>query len=275
MARYQELPDRSGSNAVCVCAVVPDLTMCQNNAISFECTINAGAIGKSRLDVYGNCQCTWTVPSGVTRIFVEMWGAGSGGAGQANCCCCNLGIPGNGGAYAAATICTAPGCSYNICAGAGGSHGCGPCTAYVTCGYSSYMTGYNLSNFCAGPGQGVCNPCNACDADCRGMNRCNETSYACGTGSTYANNMVLACGEGSHIFGSPAGCRGDSISGSAPMGGGAGVWTTYNHCCPHYSYTASGGQFPGGGGAGAHMTCCCGVCTCGGCGASGLVRVWF
>lgn len=277
MARYQELPDRTGGNAVCACAVVPDLTMCQNNAIYFECTVNPGAIGKSRVEVFGTSggSCSWTVPAGVTRIFIEMWGAGSGGSGNGNCCCCHMGIPGGGGGYVAATISTASGCVYSICAGSGGSHGCGACSSTVTCGSCSYVTGYNLSGFAAGGAQGTCNPCNEGSMFCCGINYCNDSSRGCIGSSTYVNNVIMACGEGGHVFGKPSGCRADGISGSAPFGGGAGVWTTYNHCCPYSPSTAPGGQFPGGGGGGAHQSCCCGYCTCGGCGASGLVRIWF
>lgn len=275
MARYQDLPDRTGSNAVCACAVVPDLTMCQNNAINFQCTVLLGSIGKSRINVMGSCCCQFTVPNGVTSIFIEMWGAGASGSGNGNCCCCHGGIPGSAGAYASATILTSGGCVYNLCAGSSGAAGCGPCSAQDSCGRPSYATGYNLSNFCAGGGQGACNPCNAAEFFCQGLNWCNDTSIGAGTGSTFANNMILACGEGSHVFGRAQGCRFDSISGSAPMGGGAGMWTTYDSCCAYAPYTTQGGQFPGGGGAGAHMSCCCGICTCGGCGGAGLVRVWF
>lgn len=275
MARYQELPNREGGNAVCACAVVPDLTMCQNYAMNFDCVINVGAIGKSRLEVAGSCCCQWTVPNGVTSIFVEMWGAGASGTGQGNCCCCSIGIPGSAGAYAAATIVTAGGCVYNICAGSSGAAGCGACSAGDTCGRPSYITGYNISGFCAGGGQGPCNPCNQGDGWCYGMNWCNNTGIGAIGSTTYVNNVILACGEGGHMLGQPSGCRADAISGSAPFGGGAGVWTTYNHCCPYTPYTSSGGQFPGGGGGAGHMTCCCGTCTCGGCGGAGLVRIWF
>lgn len=274
MARYQELPNREGGNAVCACAVVPDLTMCQNNAMNFDCIIGAGAIGKSRIDVYCT-SCSFTVPAGVTSIFIEMWGAGAGGSGNGNCCCCSAGIPGGAGAYTAATIPTAGGCVYTICAGTGGNMGCGQCTSGGN-GNSSYVTGFNISTFCAGGGRGPCNPCNAGAAFCCGSNWCNDTSVSNISGTTILNNAIQTCGEGGHVFGKASGCRHEAISGSAPFGGGAGVWTSYNHCCPCSNNSpAPGGQFPGGGGGGAYAACCCGACNCSGCGAAGLVRIWY
>jgi len=273
MARYQDLPSRTDTiNGV----VIPDITMCQLAGTVFECSI-ATSSSKNRLEVFGQsgASCSWTVPAGVTSIVIEMWGGGAGGTGNGNCCCCNMGIPGGAGAYIAATIPTAGGCVYTVCAGAGGSHGCGACGSSVTCGQQSYVTGFNLSNFCAHGGTGPCNPCNQGDGWCCGSNYCNHCSVAVIGSSTFAGNVIQACGEGSHVFGKPSGCRNDSISGSAPMGGGAGVWTTYQHCCRYEPYVAQGGQFPGGGGGGANQSCCCGICTCGGCGAGGLVRIWF
>jgi hypothetical protein len=35
------------------------------------------------------------------------------------------------------------------------------------------------------------------------------------------------------------------------------------------------GMFPGGGGTGGAVSCCCNVCSCGGDGAPGLVRIWM
>jgi len=272
MARYQDLPSKEGSNAVCACAVVPDLTLCQSNALIFQCSISTSS-SKNRLDVMGGTSCNWTVPSGVTTVVIEMWGSGGGGAGNGNCCCCSNGLGGGGGGYISATIPVTAGQVYSICSGTGGNMGCGGSTGAGT-GNPSYVTGGSLSGFCAGGGQGNCNNCNE-TVSCYAWNGCNPSSCGLIGSSTTVGNVVYACGEGGHRFGRSEGCRANAISGSAPMGGGAGSWTTYNHCCPYNPYTAGGGQFPGGGGMGAHMNCCCGPCMCGGCGAAGLVRIWY
>ena len=94
----------------------------------------------------GKC-CLWTVPSGVTRVVFEMWSGGGGGAGHTCCNCCSFSIGGSGGNYAVKSITTAPGCQYTICAG-----GSWPCHWSHTCvaanGCTSWIQGYNLSNFC-------------------------------------------------------------------------------------------------------------------------------
>lgn len=93
----------------------------------------------------GSC-CLWTVPANTRYIRFEMWGGGGGGAGA---CCCQQGCGGSGGSYAVRTLTGAQvvaGCQYTICAA-------GSTTATAQCcginGNNSFVTGNNLSNFCA------------------------------------------------------------------------------------------------------------------------------
>lgn len=270
MARYQDLPNRTDTIVV----PIDDQSMCYNYSAFTNCL--TGSMTKNQVSVTAvSGACTWTVPAGVTSIYIEVWGAGGGGGGHGNCCCCSAGIGGGAGAYLSATISTAPGCQYILCAGSGGSMGCASCTNGGT-GGTSYVTGYNLSSFCAIGGTGATSGgCNACTAQCCGSNFCNA-AFACITGSTIVGNALMACGEGGHLFGRPQGCRHESRGGSAPFAGGMGAWTSYNSCCPcQFNAGAQGGEFPGGGGAGAFAACCCGSCNCGGCGAGGLVRIWY
>lgn len=60
---------------------------------------------------------TWTAPSGVSRVIVQLWGAGGGGgfAGFIN----NAGA-GGGGAFASAVLTVTPGSTYSIAVGTGG-----------------------------------------------------------------------------------------------------------------------------------------------------------
>lgn len=62
---------------------------------------------------------SYTVPSGVSMIEVEVWGAGGGGGGAAN----NPGGGGGGGATVIATIPVSAGSSCTVTVGAGGSGG--------------------------------------------------------------------------------------------------------------------------------------------------------
>jgi len=110
---------------------------------------------------YGNpdvcspgCCCLWTVPDGVYSLFWEAWGAGGSGHGACSCNRCHHQQGAGGGAYASKWVTTAPGCQYTVCAG-GNSNCCRfECTGCFGC--TSYVTGYNLSNFCAIGGNPGC-----------------------------------------------------------------------------------------------------------------------
>lgn len=265
MARYQDLPNRIDTITV----PIDDQTMCYNYGSTFVCNLQEN-LGKSKVEVFGT-SCSWTVPSGVTTIFIEMWGAGGGGGGSYQCCCCHRAVGGGGGNYISATIPTAGGCVYAICGGVGGAT-----SPYETGaqGATSYVTGYNLNNFCAIGGHGGFSGCNT-PQDCFGMNQPNCTGTTHGS-STVLNNVICVCGEGGHSIGGPAqGCRLDSKGGNAAFNGGIGSWNTFNHCCTSGCYTQVGGGFPGGGGAGAIHPADCSYCMCGACGGAGLVRIWF
>lgn len=98
------------------------------------------------------CYCAWVVPGGVTCARFQIWGAGSGtGYG----CCCAFTPFGGTGAYssviipvtAGSTYTLCAGCAYCCCASAGGTN--------TSAGCPSYVTGTNLSNFCAEGGEGA------------------------------------------------------------------------------------------------------------------------
>lgn len=266
MARFQTLPDRTD----CITTSIPDITMCQNYGMVTSCNLSITIAGKNQLLVYGNCCCAWTVPTGVCSIVIEAWGAGGGGGGYSECCCCAHGPGGGAGGYIAATIPTTPGCQYTICTGPGGDFAVGNSTNGGQ-GSTTYVTGYNLNNFCAVGGTGGCMwTCNT-SGGCYGAN---TNSNSCGVigSSTYLGNVIMACGEGGHQFGRAYGCRADNKGGSAPMGGGLGGWGAWTLPCCSRGYT---GGFPGGGGSGIMNACCCAHCQCATCGGAGLVRIWY
>ena len=76
---------------------------------------------------------TLTIPSGVTHVFVELWGAGGGGSGglsgggcsQWGCASGLEGSGGGGGAYVRAVVDVVPGTTYNVVVGPGGTGGAG------------------------------------------------------------------------------------------------------------------------------------------------------
>jgi len=61
---------------------------------------------------------TWTCPPGVTKVFVECWGAGGGGGSRTSN---GRAGGGGGGAYSCSTLTVIPGNSYTITVGTGGS----------------------------------------------------------------------------------------------------------------------------------------------------------
>jgi hypothetical protein len=58
--------------------------------------------------------CTWTVPSGATRVKFQVWGAGMGSNPG---CCCGGDAGAHTGAYSEITMDATPGESYTVCAG--------------------------------------------------------------------------------------------------------------------------------------------------------------
>ena len=200
MARYQDLPNRTDT----VTVAIDDASMCYSYGASSSCTANTIST-KSRLEVIGSCQCTWTVPTGVTSIFIELWGGGGGGGGNPQCCCCQMGVGGGGGNYISTTLTVTGGSSYSICAGANGGAG-QPCRG--TQGGTSYVTGTGLTTFCAVGGAGGCGGCNLASI-CYGQNSVNCSTINGLSSAGIANFAIAACGEGGHIFGCANGCRSD------------------------------------------------------------------
>ena len=98
------------------------------------------------------CCCNWSVPTNVCRLFWEVWGAGGNGHGACAWSRCHHYRGAGGGHYSAKSIGTVPGCSYTVCAG--GVYRCWSqeCNG-LSGGCTSYVNGYNLSNFCARGGE--------------------------------------------------------------------------------------------------------------------------
>lgn len=207
----------------------------------------------------GGCCCLWTVPSNVYRLFIEAWGSGGNGHGMCVDNRCQHYAGAGGGYYNAKSICTCPGCQYTVCAA-----GVFPCCGFncIECqGCSSYVNGYNLSNFCAIGGIGGCANVNwneACNSDwsCCLAPGNNGGDFSLGNhrGSFFGHGSECHC----HCFGtqpSPAPFIGTMVHQnihecwmrcacwSVPYGhGGQGALTTYcgTTCCGQGS-TGGGG----------------------------------
>lgn len=147
--------------------------------------------------------CQWTVPGGVTCARFQIWGAG---AGTGYGCCCSFTTFGGTGAYASVIIPVTAGNTYTLCAGC--AFCCCATAGGTNCanGCPSYVTGTNLSGFCAEGGEGslycqlttrcVCGPVNGY---CMFLGGC-----ICGNNSVCANSSTFQGGQGG--VGSPGCC---------------------------------------------------------------------
>jgi len=91
------------------------------------------------------CNCSWTVPGGVTCARFQLWGSGTP---SGNSCCCGYGRPGTTGAYASVIIPVSSGQTYTLCAGC--AYCCHPCWGGGQAdGCPTYVQGPGLSSFCA------------------------------------------------------------------------------------------------------------------------------
>jgi hypothetical protein len=100
------------------------------------------------------CCCAWTVPNNVYQLQIEAWGGGGGGHGACSCSRCHHYQGAGGGYYNSTKIDTVPGCAYIICAA--GTVTCCSLECIAQNGCASYVTGFNLSNFCAIGGSPGC-----------------------------------------------------------------------------------------------------------------------
>lgn len=222
-------------------------------------TVGLYTVQQKTLHVIGGNSCTWTVPSGVSTATFEIWGGG--GAGGPKCCCyCGASGAGSAGGYSIKTIAVSPGTQYTLVAGAGGApvycsvggvnQGCRGCTTYVT--------GSNLSNFCAEGGIGGFTVC------------CYQMTSGCG-GLAYGGDFNIQGGDAWQKGGCSSFICHFSAGGAAAFSGRATHAT--EHCCAYFS-PGRCGAFPGGGGTG-FFACACDCCSCQGGGAPGLIKVTY
>ena len=215
------------------------------------------------------CCCAWTVPTNVTRVTWEVWGAGGNGHGECNCNRCGNWHAAGGGYYNTKTHSTNGGCVYTVCAG--GVYRCCSRECVGCQGCSSYVNGYNLSNFCAIGGARGCytnawgDQCNAHFENC-----CYEPGFHGGEFAmgNHAGTSYRPGGFNCHCF-----FNNDATPTGAPFIGTLGVSYGVRQCwircgCWTVPY-AHGGQ-------GATTSYCgSGHCGQGGQGGGGLVKITY
>ena len=115
------------------------------------------------------CCCLWTVPTGVKRAHIEMWGAGGSGTGACSCSRCHVYRGAQGGYYNSKMIDVSEGWTYTVCAG--GVYTCRNRECCGCQGCSSFTNGCNLTNFCAIGGHGGI-ACNSWSLGCNSYMPC-------------------------------------------------------------------------------------------------------
>ena len=216
------------------------------------------------------CCCLWTVPNNVTKLRWEIWGAGGNGHGYCVDNRCQHFKGAGGGQYNTVTHDTVPGCQYTIC-----TAGVYPCQSVecVACnGCTSYVNGFNLSNFCAIGGTAGC-------ANTDWTTRCTSYWECCLAPTNFGGEFGFqshssAFGGVEWWFGVGfCHChRQTTQPTSAPLVGTT-VQQSWNYCwmrCGCWTVPFANG----GGGAGGSY-CGVGCCGQGGTGGSGFAKVTY
>ncbi len=196
---------------------------------------------------------TFTVPSGVTNITVECWGAGGGGGSRSNNGC---GGGGGGGAYARSNISVTAGTSYTIVVGTGGG-------ANTAGGNSSF----NTSIVVAAGGRGGTNNSTTGGSGGTIAASTGTIEYAGGNGasggSTYSGGGGGGAGSTGAGGNAPTAALNSYGTGTTVGGGNGGASVSGN-------VNGNVGNSSGGGGSGAARTS---GTRNGGSGANGQVKI--
>jgi len=234
------------------------------------CCRNCSNAGSCCQQANGKC-CLWTVPASVSQVTFEIWYGGGGGAGHTCCTCCSFTIGGAGGNYATKTISTVPGCQYTVCAG-----GSWPCAKSHTCqasmGCRSYVSGYNLSNFCVTGGCGGC----LYNGNAWGSRHHTSGCANCNICSSFGADFGISGTTGAKLGHGACHCyRTTSFTGQAPVIGlwqgtsASGAWCS---CGCYVNWPAGGGMSGSSPYCGSWAKCCAGGS---GQGGSGIVKITF
>ncbi|ERM83492.1 hypothetical protein P872_00220 [Rhodonellum psychrophilum GCM71 = DSM 17998] len=201
---------------------------------------------------------TFTVPSGVTSITLEVWGAGGGGAGRGNN---GTGGGGGGGAYSRSVLAVTPGADLRVSVGSGGGSN--------SAGGDSWVSTSTVVANAIILARGGLSPGNNIATGALGGNATTGVGNIRFSGGRGANAGTDGGGGGSSAGSAANGTNATGSSGAnAPADGGGGgdgkIGTQGN---------GISGDIPGGGGGGAKRTNN-GTRT-GGNGANGQIRITY
>lgn len=217
---------------------------------------------------------TFTVPTGVTNIFVQVWGGGAGGGMN---CSWRVGAPGGGGGYTHKSIAVSAGQAFCYCAAGGGCGGSYPnskvgCKGCDSVFYGPYNVGTNNCLIACGGCGGFCNGTTYGQRACGG---CSQGGDLCVQGGEGHQTSCCACAV---VKCSNTMCYTPSIfAGGSFLGAPSRMlYVCHGMCCPGATLGAEGCGMPfGGGGFGGLSGFYSGGCACGSNGGGGAVVVWF
>jgi len=210
------------------------------------------------------CSCSWVVPTGVTRVFVQVWGGGGGGGGFR---CRDHGVSGGAGGYTHGVFAVQPGDVLAVQAGRGGCRGC--CAQHGFDGVRSHVCnaarGIQVRAY---PGRrGLCS-----------FNQYNGESgcFGCGVGGQFNINGQREFSDtqcSCHRY-----CDGRSHAfalGAAPFAfGGYSAWAAGPCAMIYCSEGTCGAPNCSPGGGGSHGGRAYPGLSKGGAGGPGLVMIW-
>ena len=193
---------------------------------------------------------TWTVPAGVTEVFVNVFGSGGrGGQPQSN----NMGSGGGGGGYAGAALAVSTGQTYKITCGKGGWLAGGTTTVDGT--DTTFSTSASSAILTASGGKGGTNKDTTSVIDCLGglggTGTVNQAALLISsfTASGGRGGNVSRDSLGTTYNLSTGGGASGSLSGDGGRGGGIFLSTNTSQ-----SYNGTGGGGWGGGDGGDILT---------------------
>lgn len=171
--------------------------------------VNIPGAGFSNFQVF-NSSGTFTVPPGITKLMIEVWGAGGGGSGTP---AANFGgSGGGGGGYGKGIFSVSPAASYNVTVGAGGTGSSGSGNSGGTSNFDALISAFGGGGGPFGGGHGAGGS----------VSGSATIGIPGGFGGNGGNNSPSGSG-GDGGGGGGAGAPGGGGSGTAPGGGGSGT----------------------------------------------------
>lgn len=214
----------------------------------YQISANSGSTGNTMFSGFQvfTASGTFTLPTGVSRVMIEMWGGGGGGGGSKTGATGYPGSGGGGGAYNKSLFNVTANITVTI--GTGGAGGAGGTGGNGTAGTATSVSGGAVMS--AGGGGG---------------GKGNDATGTLGTGGVPTATSASILGITGYQGGAQIGGGTGGPGGLSPSGGAGGQ----PNGTPGYA-----GSVPGGGGAGASLD---GALNgyAGGAGAAGMVIIWW